>query len=126
MFDVTLFDRFANIFDSDFYRSVGTVKSSNPYKVINDDDGKTTIIHQAIGLAKDDISISVNPTHGMDVLEIKGETVDKFECKYFIHSRFFIGRDTIERIEYTTENGILIIDIFKKIPETKQILIESK
>jgi len=108
-------------------------KTTNPsinndyYEIVKHED-RTTIIHNCIGIPEAFIKLSIeSKDNGFSYLVIKGTCTDEeLGNTYSIDSRFTIMESRISNIEWKTRNGILIVDIVFKKPETKSIPIQRK
>lgn len=120
MFDV--------LFDGDFYNFERMVRDKYPYKIVNN-ESDTIIIHNAVGIDKDNIKITIKPIDDRhSYLLINGETKDEIlqNESYKIQSRFTIKHNDIDKIEKKIKNGILYITIKWKKQEIPKIdIIES-
>lgn len=122
-----LFD-FLCDWDKEFYRFTRDIKDMNPYEIINDKN-QLTIVHNVVGLGKDDIEISVERDKYNDYLTISGEKKNETTNKiYKVDSRFIINLDEIDEngIEYKVKDGLLYIFIKLKKPEQPKINIRYR
>ena len=111
------------LFDSEFYGYDRLVRDKSPYKIIRTED-KSTIIHNVVGLGKDDINIEIKPHDSKySEIEITGETVSG---EYKVKSRFTVKHNDIDRIEKEVKNGILKLDVYWKQYEKPNIDIIDK
>lgn len=115
-------------FDKEFYRFTRNLKDMYPYEIIRKDN-RATIIHNVVGLSKDDIKISLEREGKIDYLVISGEKKNEITDKiYKVDSRFTINVDEIteEGIEWEVKDGLLYIYITFKKPEKPSIKIKYK
>ena len=115
-------------FDKEFYRFTRNLKDMYPYEIIRKDN-RATIIHNVVGLSKDDIKISLEREGKIDYLVISGEKKNEITDKiYKVDSRFTINVDEIteEGIEWEVKDGLLYVYITFKKPEEPSIKIRYK
>lgn len=117
-------------FDRDFYRFTRNLKDMYPYEIIKrDNDNEVIVVHNVVGLSKDDIKISVDRDNEYDYLVIAGERKNEVTDKiYKVDSRFIINLDDIDSngVEYKVEDGLLYIYIKFKTPEKPNINIKYR
>jgi len=114
------------VFDRDFLRFNRPTKDMNPSKVIRNGD-KTTIVHNVVGLSKDDIKINVERDGQLDYLVISGEKKNEvIDQIYSVNSRFSINADEIKGIEWEVKDGLLYIYIEYKEPEQPKLNISYR
>ena len=115
-------------FDKEFYRFTRNLKDMYPYEIVRKDN-RATIIHNVVGLSKDDIKISLEREGKIDYLVISGEKKNEITDKiYKVDSRFTINVDEIteEGIEWEVKDGLLYVYITFKKPEKPSIKIRYK
>ena len=115
-------------FDKEFYRFTRNLKDMYPYEIVRKDN-RATIIHNVVGLSKDDIKISLEREGKIDYLVISGEKKNEITNKiYKVDSRFTINVDEIteEGIEWEVKDGLLYVYITFKKPEKPSIKIKYK
>jgi len=115
-------------FDKDFYRFTRNLKDMYPYEVVKKDN-QIIIVHNVVGLNKDDIKITIERDGKYDYLVICGEKKNEVTDKmYTVDSRFGIKLNEIasEGIEWKVEDGLLYIYIKLKEPEQPKINIQYK
>ncbi len=115
-------------FDKEFYRFTRNLKDMYPYEIVKKDN-RATIIHNVVGLSKDDIKISLEREGKIDYLVISGEKKNEITNKiYKVDSRFTINVDEIteEGIEWEVKDGLLYVYIAFKKPEKPSIKIRYK
>lgn len=115
-------------FDKEFYRFTRNLKDMYPYEIVRKDN-RATVIHNVVGLSKDDIKISLEREGKIDYLVISGEKKNEITDKiYKVDSRFTINLDEIaaEGIEWEVKDGLLYVYITFKKPETPNIKIKYK
>ena len=104
------------------------IKDMNPYEIINDKN-QLTIVHNVVGLGKDDIEVNIERDKYNDYLTISGEKKNEATNKiYKVDSRFIINLDEIDEngIEYKVKDGLLYIFIKLKKPEQPKINIRYR
>ena len=106
------------------------LKDMYPYEIIRrDNDNEVIVVHNVVGLSKDDIKISVDRDNEYDYLVIAGERKNEVTDKiYKVDSRFIINLDDIDSngVEYKVEDGLLYIYIKFKTPEKPNINIKYR
>lgn len=113
-------------FDKDFYRFTRNLKDMYPYEIIRKDN-KATIVHNVVGLSKDNIKITSEREGSRDYLIISGEKKNEVTGKmYSVDSRFTINVDEIQNIEWRVEDGLLYVDVDFKAPEKPKLNIQYK
>lgn len=120
-------------FDRDFYNFKRNEKDMNPYSIIrNPEKGETILVHNVLGINKEDLDISIKTENGRKVLYITGETKDDSTGQsYSINSRFSLSDfEKIKDIVSECKNGLLYItiknEVVKKIDEPKTQKIEIR
>lgn len=115
-------------FDKEFYRFTRNLKDMYPYEIVRKDN-RATVIHNVVGLSKDDIKISLEREGKIDYLVISGEKKNEITDKiYKVDSRFTINLDEIatEGIEWEVKDGLLYVYVTFKAPEKPNIKIKYK
>ena len=106
------------------------LKDMYPYEIIRrDNDNEVIVVHNVVGLSKDDIKISVDRDNEYDYLVIAGERKNEVTDKiYKVDSRFIINLDDIDSngVEYKVEDGLLYIYIKFKTPEKPNINVKYR
>ena len=111
-------------FDRKFYTFVRPEKDMMPYTVINKEN-QTILIHNVVGINKEDLKISTKTENGEKILYISGQTKDKISGNnYEINSRFKIKAQSIRNIECECANGLLYVTISYDKPEEEEIKIK--
>lgn len=111
-------------FDRNFYHFQRDEKDMNPYSII-DKDGKSIIIHNVVGINKDDLKITLKTENGHKTLYITGQTKDPITNNdYSINSRFTVKASAIKNITSECKNGLLYITIEYKEPKEEEITIK--
>lgn len=111
-------------FDRKFYTFVRPEKDMMPYTIINKEN-QTILIHNVIGINKEDLKISVKTENGEKILYISGQTKDNISGNnYEVNSRFKIKAQSIKNIECECANGLLYVTISYNEPEEKEIEIK--
>ena len=110
-------------FDRKFYTFVRPEKDMMPYTIINKEN-QTILIHNVIGINKEDLKISVKTENGEKILYISGQTKDNISGNNEVNSRFKIKAQSIKNIECECANGLLYVTISYNEPEEKEIEIK--
>lgn len=111
-------------FDRKFYTFVRPEKDMMPYTIINKEN-QTILIHNVIGINKEDLKISIKTENGEKILYISGQTKDNISGNnYEVNSRFKIKAQSIKNIECECANGLLYVTISYNEPEEKEIEIK--
>lgn len=101
-------------FDKEFAKVNRMIRDSHPYQIVNG-EGKDTIIVNALGVAEEDIKITIKPNRYDErttYLYIEGETDNLITgTKYSISNRFTINKLKIKEIIYSAKDGLLYIDV---------------
>lgn len=133
MFDRDLIHSFFEPFnwDKNLYKFTREEKDMNPYS-ISTSETHTTIVHNVVGLNKEDLKLTRKSEDGVVFLVIEGETKDKITGKkYSVYSRFALDESQLETkdITSTMQNGLLYISIPLKQQveeEIENLIIEIK
>ena len=98
--------------DRDVYKFNRLEKDMNPYSVHKEENG-ITLVHNVVGLSKDDLKIKVEENNGKSKLIISGDTKnEKTNSNYSVHSEFMLDSNKkIKDITSKLENGLLYITI---------------
>ncbi len=117
--------------DKDFYNFNREEKDMHPYSVQNDKNGNFIIVHNVLGLNKEDIKLTKENNNGEVTIVITGSTKDDITGKtYSINSKFNLDDKLLDlsNIKANVKNGLLYIIIPSKKninkKETKNILID--
>lgn len=120
-----LFD-FGFDFDRDFYRFSRNLKDMYPYEVIKKDNS-SIIVHNVVGMPKDDIKIDIVKENKVDYLVIAGETKNEVTGRnYSVSSRFKIDGDEVQNIDWYVKDGLLYIEVHFKEAQKPDININYK
>lgn len=125
MFD---FNEFLDAFDWDRknYKFNREEKDMHPYSIKNTKEA-SIIVHNVLGINKEDIKLSLSKENGNTYILIEGKTKDLVTGReYSISSRFAIDASQLElnKINSTMKNGLLYITIpFKKPEKAENIKI---
>lgn len=117
------------LWDKDVYKFNRLEKDMRPYSVHKEENG-ITLVHNVVGLAKEDLEVRLDEAQGKRKLIISGETNnEKTNNKYSVHSEFALDNNKkIKDITSKLENGLLYITISyeepKEIGEVKVIEIQ--
>lgn len=85
------------------------------------------IVHNVLGLGKDDIEITVESNKNGDYLIIHGEKENEITNEtHNIEYDHDVDLDEIDEIEYKVENGLLYIFVKLKKPEKPEINIRYR
>ena len=106
--------------DKSFYSFLRSEKDQTPYSVIKKSEDELILVHNVLGINKEDLEIKLRSEDGQRVLYITGETKDeKTNKKYSINSRFTIKNgNKIKDVTSEAKNGLLYITIlFEATPE---------
>lgn len=119
---------FSDIFDildwdKKNYRFNREEKDMHPFSVKNTKE-TSTIIHNVLGINKEDIKLTLLKENGNTYISIEGKSKDEITGKeYSVSSRFAIDGTQLElkKITSTMKNGLLYITIpFKKAEVSKE------
>lgn len=101
-------------FDKEFAKVNRMIRDSHPYQIVNG-EGYDTIIVNALGVAEEDIKLTIKPNRYDErttYLYIEGETDNEITgTKYSIENRFTINKLKIKEIKYSAKDGLLYIDV---------------
>ncbi len=106
-------------FDRPFYRFQRNLKDIYPYEIVKE-DGQNIIVHNVVGLGKEDINIKLERDGEYDYLVISGEKKNEITNKiYKVDSRFVINLKCLDKkgIEWEVKDGLLYVYINYKKPE---------
>jgi len=113
-------------FDKEFYNFTRPIRDMQPYEIVRQEN-KAIIVHNVLGISKDDISVTVEKVRNADYLIISGDTKNEITNKtYSVNSRFSINADEIKGIEWYVKDGLVIVEIEFKKPEKPKIEIKYK
>ena len=95
--------------DKSFYSFLRSEKDQTPYSVIKKSEDELILVHNVLGINKEDLEIKLRSEDGQRVLYITGETKDeKTNKKYSINSRFTIKNgNKIKDVTSEAKNGLL-------------------
>lgn len=122
-----LFD-FDLYFDRPFYRFQRELKDIYPYEVVRKDN-QIILVHNVVGLGKNDINIKLERDERYDYLVISGEKKNEITNKIDkVDSRFKINLKQLDKdgIEWRVEDGLLYIYITYQKPKQSKINIRYK
>lgn len=88
-------------------------KDMNPYS-IKREENQVIIVHNVLGITKEDLKLSRKVENYDNFIVIEGETIDEITGKkYSISSRFMIDTNELDmaRVKSTMKNGLLYITI---------------
>lgn len=108
--------------DRSFYNFNRDEKDMHPYSLINE-DSKFTIVHNVLGINKEDLKLSKKIENHNTFIVIEGKTKDDITGKeYSINSRFSIDDSQLDmsKAESTMKNGLLYITIPYKAQEEEE------
>ena len=131
-----MLDLFDSLFDFDrnYYNFRRNEKDMAPYSIIHKkEENKIILVHNILGINKEDLNVSVRTENKHKILYISGETKDEVTGQnYSINSRFMLSDiSDIEDISSECKNGLLYVVIKRKkivprIAEPKEQKIEIK
>lgn len=111
----TLFTPFD--WDRDFYNFRREEKDMHPYSIVSKDN-KTILVHNVVGIKKEDLKVSIKTENHYQILYITGKTKDDITGQeYAINSRFTLKKSGIKEITSEVKNGLLYITIQYEEPE---------
>lgn len=108
--------------DKSFYSFLRSEKDQTPYSVIKKSEDEMILVHNVLGVNKEDLEVKLRSEDGQRILYITGQTVDNItDKKYSINSRFVIKNgNKIKSVTSEARNGLLYITInFEAEPEEK-------
>ena len=115
-------------FDRPFYRFQRDLKDIYPYEVVRKDN-QVIIVHNVVGLSRDDINIKLERDDRCDYLVISGEKKNEITNKIDkVDSRFKINLKQLDKdgIEWKVEDGLLYIYITYQEPKQPEVNIRYK
>lgn len=122
--NISIFDPFD--WDKDFYTFSRQEKDMTPYSVIQKEN-KTILVHNVIGLNKEDLNIILKTESHNQILYITGTSQDSITgSKYSISSRFLLKAAEVKTVESEVKNGLLYVTIEYKEPDINEIKIDIK
>jgi len=119
------YDSFFN-WDKPAYSFSRSVHDMYPYQLKNFDD-KVVLAHSVVGIKPDDVIVSVegDPKSDRNQLVIEGLTHnDILDYDYKVKSKFDFKANLFKNIDYTVEDGIVYITLYKKEPEAEQLVVK--
>ena len=122
LFDFDLF------FDRPFYRFQRELKDIYPYEVVRKDN-QIILVHNVVGLGRNDINIKLERDERYDYLVISGEKKNEITNKIDkVDSRFKINLKQLDKdgIEWKVEDGLLYIYITYQKPKQPEVNIRYK
>jgi HSP20 family molecular chaperone IbpA len=97
-----------------------------PYEVIKKENS-SILVHNLVGIAKEDIKINIEKANKVDYLVISGETKNEVTGKtYSVSSRFEIDSDEVKDIDWYVRDGLLYIEVHLKEAQKPDININYK
>ncbi len=123
-----MFLDFDLFFDRPFYRFQRDLKDMYPYEVVRKDN-QVIIVHNVVGLSRNDINIKLERDERYDYLVISGEKKNEITNKIDkVDSRFKINLKQLDKdgIEWKVEDGLLYIYITYQKPKQPEINIRYK
>lgn len=123
-----MFLDFDLFFDRPFYRFQRELKDMYPYEVVKKDN-QVIIVHNVVGLSRNDINIKLERDERYDYLVISGEKKNEITNKIDkVDSRFKINLKQLDKdgIEWRVEDGLLYIYITYQKPKQSEINIRYK
>lgn len=120
--DLLTTDLFPFNWDKDSYVFNRKEKDMHPYSIYNRDN-EIIIVHNVLGIAKEDLKLHTETSKGTTYLIIEGSTKDSITGKeYTIQSKFALDTTQIElsSARSTLNNGLLYITFDKKIEKLEE------
>lgn len=121
--DLDIFNPFD--FDRDFYKFNRIEKDMNPYSIKQTDEG-IILIHNVLGINKEDLKISTKRENHTNLIIIEGKTKDEVTGReYSINSRFSVDDNVdLKSAKPSMKNGLLYISIkYKEAKESKESIL---
>ena len=121
--DLDIFNPFD--FDRDFYKFNRIEKDMNPYSIKQTDEG-IILIHNVLGINKEDLKISTKRENHTNLIIIEGKTKDEVTGReYSINSRFSVEDNVdLKSAKPSMKNGLLYISIkYKEAKESKENIL---
>ena len=121
--DLDIFNPFD--FDRDFYKFNRIEKDMNPYSIKQTDEG-IILIHNVLGINKEDLKISTKRENHTNLIIIEGKTKDEVTGReYSINSRFSVDDNVdLKSAKKKKKNGLLYISIkYKEAKESKENIL---
>ena len=121
--DLDIFNPFD--FDRDFYKFNRIEKDMNPYSIKQTDEG-IILIHNVLGINKEDLKISTKRENHTNLIIIEGKTKDEVTGReYSINSRFSVDDNVdLKSAKPSMKNGLLYISIkYKEAKESKENIL---
>ena len=121
--DLDIFNPFD--FDRDFYKFNRIEKDMNPYSIKQTDEG-IILIHNVLGINKEDLKISTKRENHTNLIIIEGKTKDEVTGReYSINSRFSVDDNVdLKSAKPSIKNGLLYISIkYKEAKESKENIL---
>ena len=121
--DLDIFNPFD--FDRDFYKFNRIDKDMNPYSIKQTDEG-IILIHNVLGINKEDLKISTKRENHTNLIIIEGKTKDEVTGReYSINSRFSVDDNVdLKSAKPSMKNGLLYISIkYKEAKESKENIL---
>lgn len=111
--------------DRDFYNFRREEKDMHPYSIISKNN-KTILVHNVVGIKKEDLKVSIKTENHYQILYITGKTKDDItEQEYSINSRFTLKKSGIKDVTSEVKNGLLYITIQYEEPEKIETKIKE-
>ena len=123
-----MFLDFDLFFDRPFYRFQRELKDIYPYEVVRKDN-QIILVHNVVGLGRNDINIKLERDERNDYLVISGEKKNEITNKIDkVDSRFKINLKQLDKdgIEWKVEDGLLYIYITYQKHKQSEINIRYK
>ena len=121
--DLDIFNPFD--FDRDFYKFNRIEKDMNPYSIKQTDE-VIILIHNVLGINKEDLKISTKRENHTNLIIIEGKTKDEVTGReYSINSRFSVDDNVdLKSAKPSMKNGLLYISIkYKEAKESKENIL---
>lgn len=104
------------------------VKDMTPYKIVQN-EGKTILILNTLGISPDDIEVEVTPGdsfYASQYLHISGKTKDELSDKEYNISMKFTIKKPVKKIEWESRNGLTYLSLIFVEPEEPSVSIVRK
>ena len=114
--------------DKNSYKFTREEKDMNPYSIKDNKEKQTvTIVHNVVGINKEDLELVKKVENGRTYIVIKGQTTDSITGKvYSINSRFRIDESqlNLSKAKSSAKNGLLYITIPYKKEKRQETKLE--
>jgi HSP20 family molecular chaperone IbpA len=112
--------------DKDFYSFNRSIKDCYPYEIVRK-ESQSIIVFNALGLGKDNVTVTIDKLKGTEYLLISGEQKNEITNKtYSVNGRFVVDSSSIKGIDWKVQDGLLYVYVNFKQAEKPQISIKYK